>query len=237
MEHIGDTLNRMAEPSEREAQDAFVQALLKGRYGIVYDPTERPDLPEDAWGMLSREAKWFRGKFESAKVPAPKNATPELIVEFFQWFRKNHPETRRLPQSHEAIMRQWTNFEVSRTKRRNRAEKTDPSSGLGLDRFEKPDYVPLPPDAVAQLLEDSRSHRNDDRQNEHAMGQLSVGDFVYLADPQAEARVFGQIVAVIDSSIVRVRLRVGGGEVRCQADDLVHCIPAYDAHHIRAGAR
>jgi hypothetical protein len=125
-----------------------VQALLKGRFGITYDPEHKPDISPEAWGVLNRDAKWFRGNLEGAKTIAPSNATPEKIVQFYSWFRHKFPKAA-LPQAQEKIMGQWASFELEYVKKQDGSKP--PISpvldryGRSLDRFSQPDYKPVPP--------------------------------------------------------------------------------------------
>lgn len=142
MKKIGDVAKKAEEllgapmSSEREEQNRFQNAVLEGRHGIKYEPGMTLDID---WGPIQREAKWWRGKYEDASVPAPSTATPEKIVAFFEWYKRENPTwtVATLPQTREKLVAQFANFELAKFKRGIAAKKAETASDEEVATWEQ----------------------------------------------------------------------------------------------------
>lgn len=88
------------DPSKKEWHDELVKALYEGRTNRPYDRETAKTLPKASWGYLHKEAQWFDETLE---------ATPDQIRGFYKWWRRTYEELS-LPQVHDTIEREWTNF-------------------------------------------------------------------------------------------------------------------------------
>lgn len=164
------------EESEQGEHNAFVNALLEGRYRIAYDPEHKPDISPQTWSKLHREAKWWRGGYEDTDIPAP-NATREKIVLFFKWFRRTYPQAS-LPESHEAISRQWANFELENIKS---ASDSKPRSSASLDWRDREypsveEVFAADPTMLAQIEERARRFEERNRKPSDRRRQDATAD-------------------------------------------------------------
>jgi hypothetical protein len=171
---IGEVIASKAPSEKRQRHNQFFEAVLLGRYQIDFwhmTPAQAELLP-GIRGYVNTESKWWDGGYDSAEFPPPEGATPELIVEFYDWYRKEHNDNPiELPKRREAIIANYADFIAWKIKRHGNGSQSQRPAYL-----DEPDKPRITHDAIVASM---RRLVEENPDNPYYLNQLKKVEAMY----------------------------------------------------------